>query len=367
MLWLAACGRQAPAPVPEAAVDPDLVQPPVALVAQLDIAPVGSVPLGETLRVAGRLDFDEGRIARIGAPVTGRVTELRAIVGQPVRPGEVLAELNSTELSAAQLAYLKATSQAELQSRAVDRAKQLYAADVIGAAELQRRENELGVAFAERRAARDQLKILGLSAEAIDRLGRQGVIRSLSPVVSTIAGTVVERKVAIGQVVQPADALFVVADLSRLWAVAQVPEQQADLVRAGQTVTIEVPALSGEKLAGKLIQVGETVDPETRTVLVRTELENRERRLKPAMLATMLIASRPVERVAIPAKAVVREDNADHVFVEAGEGRFRLLAVGLGPERDGMRPVVSGLSAGQRIVVEGAFHLNNERKRREQE
>lgn len=366
-LCLAACGKAPPEPAAEPAADPNVVAPASALFAQLKVAPVDTRPLGDTLRVAGRLDFDEGRIARIGAPVTGRVTELHATVGQPVRPGDVLAELNSTELSAAQLAYLKATSQAELQGRAVDRAKQLFAADVIGAAELQRRENELGVALAEQRAAKDQLRIFGLSSEAIDRLGKQGTIRSLSPVVSTLAGTVVDRKVAIGQVVQPADALFTVADLSRLWAIAQVPEQQADLVRPGQAVTIEIPALGGEKLTGKLIHVGETVDPETRTVLVRTELDNKDRRLKPAMLATMLIAARPVDRLVVPATAVVREDNADRVFVDIGDGRFRLTPVTLGPEQEGMRAVLAGLAAGQRIVADGAFHLNNERKRRELE
>ena len=184
---------------------------------------------------------------------------------------------------------------------------------------------------------------------------------------ATLGGVVVERKVAQGQVVQPSDALFVVADLTRLWAVAQVPEQQVNQVKAGQAVSIEVPALGNEKLVGKLIYVGQTINPETRTVLVRTELDNRDGRLKPAMLASMLIEAKPVERMVIPASAVVRENDEDHVFVAEGEGSFRLQKVKLGPEQGGQRIVVSGLKGAEILVIDGAFHLNNERNRKEME
>ena len=184
---------------------------------------------------------------------------------------------------------------------------------------------------------------------------------------SSDLGVVVERKLAQGQVVQPADTLFVVADLSRLWAVAQVPEQQVSQVKAGQTVNIEVPALGNEKLVGKLIFVGQTINPETRTVLVRTELDNRDGRLKPAMLASMLIEARPVERMVVPSSAVVRESDEDHVFVAEGDGVFRLLKVKLGPEMTGMRVVLSGLKGNEKLVVGGAFHLNNERNRKAME
>jgi cobalt-zinc-cadmium efflux system membrane fusion protein len=238
---------------------------------------------------------------------------------------------------------------------------------VIGAAELQRRESEYQISKAETRAASDQLQLLGVGTAAIDRLARQGEVNSVTPVVSTLNGVVVERKLAQGQVVQPADSLFVVADLSRLWAVAQVPEQQVSQVKAGQSVSIEVPALANEKLVGKLIFVGQTIDPETRTVLVRTELDNRDGRLKPAMLASMLIEAKPVNRLVVPAGAVVRENDEDHVFVAEGEGAFRLAKVKLGPEHAGVRVVLSGLKGGEKLVVDGAFHLNNERNRQELE
>lgn len=369
---LAGCGGEAPKTV-AAPVDPLLVQATPELAQSLKIGPVASLPLAETLRVAGRLDFDEQRLARIGAPVTGRVTEISAILGQQVKAGEVLARLNSTELGQAQLAFLKASANRGLSQRAAERAQVLYQSDVIAAAELQRRANEYAMAQAESRAAADQLKVLGMSAKAIERLAASGVIESFSPVVASIAGSVVERQVTPGQVVQPADALFTVADLSRLWAVAEVPEQQAALVSVGQAVTVEVPALDGAHLTGKLINISDTVNPETRTVRVRTELDNPGRRLKPAMLATMLITSKPMPKLAVPATAIVRENNADHLFVQLAPNQFRLTPVKLGAEVGhdslAMRPLLGpdALPAGTTVVLDGAFHLNNERKRKELE
>lgn len=355
--------------VKQAAVvnDPMLVTASPALMESLRLAEVVAEPVAETLRVAGNIGFDEQRLTRIGASITGRVVQIDAQLGQQVRKGDVLARLNSAELSEQQLAYLKALAQLELNKRNAERAKALFEADVIGAAELQRRESEYKISTAETRAAADQLRLLGVTDAAIARLGKAGEVDSVTPVVASLGGVVVERKLLQGQVVQPSDILFAVADLSRLWAVAQVPEQQVGQVKVGQSVSIEVPALGNEKLVGKLIYVAQTIDPETRTVLVRTELDNSDGRLKPAMLATMLIEARPVERLVLPASAVVRENDAEHVFVAEGDGVFRLLPVKLGPEQGGKRVVLSGLKGGEKLVVEGAFHLNNERNRKEME
>ncbi len=364
---LGACNSDQKAMPQGANHDPLLVTPGQELLATLKVAPVSTAPVAETLRVAGQIDFDEQKLARIGATVTGRVMQIDAALGQVVARGDVLARLNSSELTTQQLAYLKARAQLELNKRNAERAKALFEADVIGAGELQRRESEHQISIAETRAAADQLQLLGVSPAAIERLGRQGAVDSVTPVPATLAGVVVDRKLAVGQVVQPADALFVVADLSRVWAVAQVPEQQITQVKVGQSVSIEVPALANEKLVGKLIYVGQTINPETRTVLVRTELDNRDGRLKPAMLASMLIEAKPVDRMVVPASAVVRENDEDHVFIAEGEGAFRLLKVKLGPEQAGQRVVLSGLKGNESIVLDGAFHLNNERNRKEME
>ncbi|WP_217808649.1 efflux RND transporter periplasmic adaptor subunit [Derxia lacustris] len=370
-LALAGCGKTEESPADSAATqapaDPNLVTAPPTLAGQLKTAPVATAPVSEPLRVVGRIDFDEQRVARIGANVTGRVTELMALPGQQVQAGAVLAQLNSAELGTAQLALLKARAQRELAGKAVERAKLLLAADVIGSAELQRRENELGVAAVEERAAADALRVMGVSAGAIAHTASTGAITSVSSIVSTVTGVVVERKVNKGQVVQPAEALFTVADLSRVWVIAQVPEVQIGRVQAGQTVRIEVPSNGVEPIVGKITWVADIVNPETRTVMVRTEVDNPKRHLRPAMLANLVIEPLPIDRLVVPASAVVREDNDDRVFVRTEGDRYRLTPVKLGEEIGGVRIVQSGLSGGETIVTDGAFHLNNERKRAEME
>ncbi|MEY4123188.1 MAG: hypothetical protein RLZZ457_2026 [Pseudomonadota bacterium] len=337
------------------------------LQSQIQVSEVASQDISDILRVAGQIDFDEQALTRIGASVTGRVTQIQATLGQIVDKGDTLALINSSELSGAQLAYLKARSEKELHRRNMERAKTLFEADVISAAEFQRRENEYEIAAAETRAAQDQLRVLGVNLKSIERLASTGTIDSVASVMATLKGVVVERKIAAGQVVQPSDVLFAVADLSRVWAVAQVPEQQVGQVKVGQSVSIEVPALGHEKLEGKLIYVGQTVNPETRTVLVRTALDNKSGRLKPSMLASMLIESTPVKRLIVPIEAVVRQDDVDHVFVEESDKKYRLTPVKLATEHNGHRVVLEGLKPGVRIVSEGAFHLNNHRNLAEME
>ena len=363
-LLAAGCGDK-PAEQAAAPRDPLAITPNAELAARLQTGAPGLVEVSETLRVPARIEADETRLARVGSPVTGRITDLEAREGDTVRRGQVLATINSTELSGAQLSFLKATSQRGLAARAAARAQQLLDADVIGAAELQRRQAELAQAEAEVNAARDQLKVLGMSSAALERLAETRSINSVTQIVATIAGTIIDRKVTEGQVVQPADGVFLIADLSKLWVVADVPEQNAGSVRVGEAVSVEVAALPEHKVAGRLTFVAPTVNPETRTVRARMELPNPEGGFKPKMLASMLIKGKPQRRLALPAQAVVREENRDYVFVRTGENAYRLKPVQLGTEHDGRRVVLSGLGETETIVVEGSFHLYNERKRRE--
>jgi len=330
----------------------------------VDVKPVEVMPFSETLRVSGKVEFDQQRVARIGATVTGRVTEILAMPGQEIDRGTVLARINSTELGQTQLAYLKARATNELAARAYDRATILYKEDVIAKADLQRRQSEAQTTAAERRAMADQLRVLGMLPEQIETLGKTGNVNSIAAVTSSIDGTVVERKIVLGQVVQPADALFTVADLSEVWVTAQVPEQDASLLAIDQPMRIEIPALANQKFEGKLVFVGELVSNETRTIPARTVLINKDRMIKPGMLATLLISGKPTDRPVVPATAVVREDGYDHVFVALGDNQYKLTVVKLGPETNGVRPVLSGLEPGTQIVTQQAYHLNTERKKR---
>ncbi len=334
-----------------------------ALLKLLSVAEVKPSEVSESLNLSARVELDQHKVARIGASVTGRITEINAMLGQNVKKGERLALLNSTELSQAQSDYLKATSQVNLRRITVKRAERLLESGVIAEAELQERQGVLTEAEVDLRAASDRLRVMGMSEADLKRLDTQRSIHSFSPVTASIDGVVIERNVAIGQVVQPADSLYTVADLSRLWLVAEIPEQQAHWARQGDKVLAEVPALPGQEVSGKLIYVADLVDADTRTVTVRMELANPQRLFKPQMLATLKISKPGSQTLVVPSQAVVRDNDKDYVFVQTGPARFELRPVRLGSEEAQKRPLLEGLKAGEQIVVNGAFHLNNERLR----
>lgn len=372
LAMLSACGDrqpaagagQAAAPA-QAAADANLLKIPPGMADRFEVATLSEQSLESVKEVTGRIEANDRLVTRIGASVTGRVTEVLVEIGDQVRPGQALARVASPELAQAQMAYLRAHSAAMLAERAVERARQLFQADVIGSAELQRREAELSLARAEQRAVQDQLRLLGLPAEALGQLQTQGVLHPHASVVSTLSGVVIERKVSNGQVAQPGDPLFTVADLSNVWVVGALPEQTAKAVQVGQGVDIEVPALDGKKITGKIVYVGDTVSPETRTVPIRTQVDNPKRDMKPQMLASMRIRGEERRQLVVPQASVVRENDQDHVYVLVAPGQFRITPVELGHAVNDVRPVIKGLRENDQVVTHGAFHLHHERKRAE--
>lgn len=364
-----ACSEKpAPAPATKEVVDPSLVSLTKELEATVKTGPVTELAFIDTLRIPGRIQVDEQYESRAGASITGRISTLDVNLGDEVKAGQRLATIKSTELAQYQLSYIKASQQMQLQTKAVERAKQLLEADVISQAELQRREGELNAANAEVNAARDQLLVLGMAPASISQLGLHNSGMSTSQVNSKITGTVIARKARLGQVVAPAEELFVIADLSHVWAVAEIPEQQIAHIKEGQSLNIEVPALDDAELTGTLAFVGDIVNPASRTVMARANISNAKMLLKPDMLITILLEAKPEKVIAIPSTAVVRENNADHVFVQTLKSKqYKLLPVTLGRTYQGEREVLQGLQPGDQIVLDGAFHVNNERKRKEME
>lgn len=362
--FLTACGT-APSERAEAAVvqNPLEIKTDEGLRKRIKIGEPETQAVAGILRVTGRVEADETRVARVSAPVTGRIIELNAVEGQEVRKGEVLARIYGTELSSAQSYFLKAHSQHQTAERAVVRAGLLLKADVIGSAELQRREAELQQAAADLSAAREQLRVLGFSDDTIQKIQANHSVNSVTDIVSSIDGIVMERQATIGQVVQAVETVFVVADLSNVWLVADVPEQSAGALYIGKSVKAEIPALPRERITGKISFVSAIVNPETRTVRTRMDLPNRQRKYKPAMLTNMTLVDGAEQRLVVPASSVVRENNADHVFVQTAVDTFQLRRVSLGDDAGDVRVVLEGVGKDDRIVMDGAFHLNNERKR----
>ena len=320
------------------------------------------VDLADKIQVPSRVQVDEERTAQIGSYVTGRIIEMFVILGDYVKTGDRLARITSPDLTQAQLAYLRASSRVVVTTKAAERARHLLAADAIPVAEVERRQSELEIAQAELDAATDQLSLFGMDNMELKELKKRGKILPWLDIKATREGYIIARNVIVGQVVQPADPLFQVADLSHVWVVGDVPEQIARDVRLEQHVEINVPALGPHLLDGMIIFVSDTVNRLTRTVMTRVSVENSDRKLKPDMLANMHITDAQHEVLVVPEGAIVRELNQDYVFVAVSDNHFQRVHVELGPEVASLRPVLKGLTIDQRIVTAGAFHLDSERK-----
>ena len=333
-----------------------------ALAKQLMIGEPKILDVAGSLQVSARIDTDASRIARIGSPVAGRIIKLLVLEGQYIQRGSALATLHSTDLSDTQFSFVKAFSQEKLAEQATFRAEQLVKADVIGVAELERRRAELLQASTEADAFRTQLRGLGMSDTAIRKLESTRQLNADYPILSTISGTVLERKVTLGQIIQPAEIAFMVADLSNVWVIADVPEESSGRLHKGMDVIVKIPALPDQNIQGKLSYVSPIVDPATRTVQVRMDLPNPHGIFKPAMLAGLTFLDATERKTTIPSTAVVREENKDYVFVQIEPAKFMLREVSLGLESGDNRVLESGVSPGEKIVLDGAFHLNNQRK-----
>jgi cobalt-zinc-cadmium efflux system membrane fusion protein len=364
-----ACTKRAPAVESSPAESKDKTNPMEVeaqgkLVQQLKVGEAVWSEVSASQTVAARVEVDRRGTTRVGSPMMGRITSLFVQEGEHVKRGEVMALLNSPGLSDSQLVFLKALSERQLAQKAVDRAQLLLKAGIIGSAELQRREAELTQTVLDVEAAKDHLGILGMASDAIAELEKSRAISSTSRILATSDGIVLSHNIRPGQVIEPADTVFEIADLSNVWLVADVPEQSGGNLRTGEEVNAEIAAFPGQQIHGSLSFVSATVDPDTRTIRVRMNLPNPSRRYKPAMLATMTLRDAPQRHQLIPASAVVRNDNQPCVFIQTGDDRFVLRPVTLGEEYAGERIVQDGIARGEKIVLDGAFHLNNERMRR---
>jgi len=314
----------------------------------------------------GTVEPNEHALAEITTLVRGRVIDVYADLGREVKGGTLLALLYSSELGMAQSAYLKATAKLNVAERAFRRAELLLKEKVIGLAELQRREGEMLSLRAELREARDRLLILGLTDEDLRNLDRNHTIRSHVPVVAPFDGRVIARNLTKGEVVETTEKLFVVADLTDVWVTAVIPEKDIPYIRpdqtgSGQSVEVHVAAYPGQAFQGRITYVGDVLDPATRTMRLRLELPNPERKLKPAMYATVRVYSEPEPNtLLIPEAAVQRDRDRQFVFVEREPSVFEARDVKLGHSNGREITVKDGLLEGESIVTSGAFVLKSE-------
>ncbi|MBD0306167.1 MAG: efflux RND transporter periplasmic adaptor subunit [Nitrospiraceae bacterium] len=305
--------------------------------------------------------------AEITALVRGRVVDVYADLGQQVKAGDLLAILYSSELGMAQSAYLKASAKLYVAEQAYERAKTLLQEKVIGLAESQRRQGEMLSVRAEKRESQDRLRLLGMSEEQIRQLDRQHKIQSYVPIVAPFESRVIARNLTRGEVVEVTEKLFTVADLSEVWALANIPEKDIPFIRADgsageQLVEVLVTAYPGKVFHGKVTYVGDVLDVATRTMRLRIEVPNPDRKLKPEMYATIRVYSEPeTKALTVPEAAVQRERERKFVFVQQDDAHtFKVREIKLGESNGEMVKVTEGLREGEHIVTSGAFILKSE-------
>jgi cobalt-zinc-cadmium efflux system membrane fusion protein len=309
---------------------------------------------------------NQRNMAEITALVRGRVVEVYGELGQEVKANAPLAILYSSDLGLAQSAYLKAKAKLHVAEQAFNRAQFLLQEQVIGEAELQRRQAELLSSQAEANESHDRLKLLGMNDEEFRRLESSRKIRSVVPIVAPFAGRIIGRKLTRGEVVETTDNLFVIADLSEVWVLANIPEKDISFVHSihasgGSQAEVRINAYPKEVFKGTIAYVGDVLDPVTRTMQIRLELPNLDGRLKPEMFATIrLFSETQPDQLAVPEAALQRDQGRTFVFVQRSPNEYELRDVHVGESNGTVTAILGGLNEGEPVVTHGAFVLKSE-------
>ncbi len=307
---------------------------------------------GETVSALGELHVNEDAYAEVAAPVSARVTKVLAKPGDEVKAGQVLVELNSPELGQGRAEVEAARARLELTRKNTERKRGLAAERLIPERELIEAESAQSEADAAYKVAASSLRKFGGAAG-------DNALAIKAP----LAGTVIERTVVVGQLADPSKTLFRVGDLSTLWLIAHVFERDAVRVQTGATGTASFAALPGKSTPAQIKWIGREVDKSSRTIEIRLDVPNPDGNLRPGMSATVAIplgeaGAAPV--VVIPAAAVQRVGAGWAVFIPHGPGEFAIRQIGRGRDLAGEVEVLSGLKAGDEVVVDGAFLLKAE-------
>jgi membrane fusion protein, heavy metal efflux system len=328
--------------------------------AKIHVAPVAADTFSPTVEVTGTVAFNGNTSTQVLAPISGPVTRLAVELGDHVAAGSPLAYVASPDFAADVAAYRKAVAAAEMTARIADQDDQLWKNDAIARRDLEQAQTDASQAAADRDAALEQLKALGVDSAALAAIRRgrevtapQGVVRS------PIAGVVVERLVTAGQLLQAGTTpCFTVADLSTVWVMANVFESDLPDVAVGDPADVE-PTVGGERFAGTVDYVGALVDPQTRATTVRVMVRNRADFLKRDMYVRVAIHARhPRRGLLVPVSAVLRDaDNLPFVFVARSDGSFARRPVTLGSRVMDRFAIAAGLAAGERVITEGGLYL----------
>ncbi|MDE2277958.1 MAG: efflux RND transporter periplasmic adaptor subunit [Xanthomonadaceae bacterium] len=308
----------------------------------------------------GVVDYDQNRSTAVLAPFSGPVTKVLVSLGQKVKQGQPLAIVASPDFAAAVDAYRKALAAAHAAAQVAANDKDLYAHHAISQRENAQAQSDAIGAASDSNAARQALLALPVDPQVVKAIEQGRAVTNVQGVIrAPIAGTVVQRSITPGQLLQAGStACFTVADLSKVWVMAQVFDSDLAKVQVGDSAEVETG--SGAKaLPGKVANVSPEVDPDTRSVAARVVVDNPGDLLKKQMYVRVRISSaRPERGLLVPVDAVLRDDeNLPFVYVQAADGSYARRPVTLGVRTGNRYLIAAGLEAGDKVVTEGGIFV----------
>ena len=314
------------------------------------------------IQVVGTVAFHEDHYAVVGPLVAGRISRLAAGVGDQIHRGQILAEIESAEVGQARADLVAAKARYSAADANLHRESELADKRISSERERELAHAQWVTEQAGVRAATMRLRAIGLSATDIEDVDR-GELAGRVPIRAPIGGTVIERKVTLGQAVERATDAFKIADTSRVWVTLDLYEKDLFRVHVGQEVEIWTESRPGESFRGKVAFIVPEIDQATRTAKVRLEFANPKGMLEAGQLVTARIVAddrrETAEVLAVPRSAVEQIEGKTVVFVQTGEG-FERRNVLTGTSGGARIEIRQGLALGDRVAVEGAFLLKSE-------
>jgi len=311
----------------------------------------------------GSIDFNEDMEVQVFTPYQGRIIALFASVGNDVKKGQTLFTIDSPDLLQAESTLIAAAGVLELTTRNLARLRDLYTTRAVSQHDVEQATSDQQTAEGNLRAARDAVRIFGKTDADIDRIIAQRMADPTLVVPSPITGRITARNAAPGLFVQPgnAPAPFTVADINTMWMLASVAETDSPAFRVRQHVQVKLNAFPDRVFDGKITTIGATVDPNTRRVLVRSEISDPQHELRSGMFANFIISiGAPIRSPAVPLAGVVREgDGTQTVWVTADRRQFTRRTVKIGQQREGYRQILEGAQVGELVATDGAIFLSN--------
>jgi cobalt-zinc-cadmium efflux system membrane fusion protein len=334
-----------------------------AQLSAVKVEPVGERDFPTEKEAVGSIDFDEEMSVQVFTPYAGRIIGLFASVGDDVKKGQTLFTIDSPDLLSAESTLIAAAGVLQMTTRNLARLKELYATRAVSQRDFDQGISEQQTAEGNLRAGRDAVRLFGKTNEEIDRIIAERKADPTLVVPCPIDGRVTARNAAPGLYVQPgsAPAPFTVADVDTMWMLANVAENDSPAFQVGQPLQVRVGAFPDRLFDGEITTVGSIVDPNTRRVLVRSEVKNPQHELRAGMFANFVISvGAPVRSSAVALNGVVRQgDGTQTIWVTADRRRFTKRTVEIGQQRDGYRQILQGAQPGELVATDGAIFLSN--------